>query len=147
MLILFLLSLFVLLYFIFIDKAIKSNYPLIYQFIIVFFLFLVLASTSLVLLIFIIRYYLKFTFKDFLVKRFSSGKDNASYSASQGSGGNSNQNNNNNSNNDFKIPTDKKPKRETTSQPRTPKELEDSNNELDNLNTNLRGYTKKNFKS
>ena len=114
-----------------------------------FFLFLVLASTSLVLLIFIIRYYLKFTFffKDFLVKRFSSGKDNASSSASQGSGGNSNQNINNNSNNDFKIPTDKKPKRETTSQPRTPKELEDSNNELDNLNTNLRGYTKKNFKS
>jgi len=39
MLILFLLSLFALLYFIFIDKAIKSNYPLIYQFIIVFFFY------------------------------------------------------------------------------------------------------------
>ena len=155
-LILFFFSLFALLYFVFRDKAIKSNHPLLYQFIIVS-LFLGLSLTFLFLLIFLFNfyyillskayYYLKF----FLVKILSSDKSNASTSASQesgsSSGGNSNQNNNNNnnnnSNNDFKTVNNKKDKKETYSQPRTPKELRDSNKEIDNLNQNLRGYTKK----
>lgn len=99
------------------------------------------------LLIFLFNFYYTLLFKayyylkDFLVKIFGSGKNNASSNASQesgsGSGGNSNQNNNNNnnnnSNNDFKITESKKAKRE----------LRDSNKEIDNLNQNLRGYTKK----
>lgn len=156
--ILFFFSLFALLYFVFRDKTIKSNHPLVYQFIIIS-LFLVLGLTFLFLLIFLFNFYYillskaYYYLKYFLVKILSSDKSNANTSASQesgsgsGSGGNPNKNNNNNNNNnsnyDFKTVNNKKDKKETYSQPRTPKELRDSNKEIDNLNQNLRGYTKK----
>jgi hypothetical protein len=152
-LILFFLSLFALLYFVFIDKAVRNNYPIIYQCLLLIF-FLVLALSSLILLNFLFNFYYSLFFKvyyylkDFLVKIFSSGKDNASSSASQTSGSgsgkdpNKNPNNNNNSNNDFKIPNKKDPKREASSQPRAPKDLIDFNKEAGQLNANLRGYTK-----
>lgn len=149
MLILFLLSLFGLLYLVCIDNYIKINYPIIYQCLLVFF-FLVLLLTSLGLLSFLFNFYhtlffkIYYYLKDFLVKILSSGNNNASSSASQGSGENPNNNNNNNSNNSgFKNPDNKKPRKDTSSQPRTPKELRDSNKEVDNLNQSLRGYIKK----
>lgn len=145
-LILFFFSLFALLYFVFRNKTIKSNHPLLYQFIIIS-LFLGLGLTSLFLLIFLFNFYYillskaYYYLKYFIVKILSSDKSNANTSASQesgsSSGGNSNQNNNNNnnnnSNNDFKTVNNKKDK----------KELKDYNKEIDRLNQNLRGYTKK----
>jgi len=127
------------------------------------FLLLILGITFLILFFFLLNFYYALLFKvyyyskEFLVKILGSGGNNASSSASQGSasqgsgsGGNPNQNNNNNnnnnSNNDSKIPSalrGKKPKRDIFSEPRVPKELREYNKEVDGLNKNLRGYTKK----
>ena len=101
--------------------------------------------TFLYILIFLFNYYYTLLSKpyyyliDFLVKIRSSANNNASSSSSRGSGSggnpnqNNNNNNNNNSNNDFKPVNNEKDK----------KELKDYNKEIDRLNQNLRGYTKK----
>jgi hypothetical protein len=118
-------------------------------------LLLVLVLTSLLLFLFLFNYYYTllskayYYLKDYLIKIFGSGNNNPSSSSAQGSGSggnpnqNNNNNNNNNSNNDFKVSNDNKTKKDTSSQPRTPKELRESNKEIDSLNQNLRGYTKK----
>lgn len=130
---------------------------MIYKFILVS-LLLVLVLTSLLLFLFLFNYYYTllskayYYLKDYLIKIFGSGNNNPSSSSAQGSGSggnpnqNNNNNNNNNSNNDFKVSNDNKTKKDTSSQPRTPrtpKELRESNKEIDSLNQNLRGYTKK----